>query len=64
MNIHSTETLDQTLEMRLLTDAELNHVNGGLYFIAALLSLGFGFGVGSIIFAPSDGPLPEMPIAA
>lgn len=45
----SVETLDHTFEMRLLTDAELNDVNGGFLvegFIAFLVGFIIGGGTG------------------
>ena len=43
MNVHSTQTPNQTSGMRLLTDAELNDVNGG--FLVELISLLIGAGI-------------------
>ena len=60
MNIH-TETLDQTFEMRLLTDAELNDVNGGV--VALIVAMGIGWMVGMtaacIVYSP-DGPTGDV----
>jgi hypothetical protein len=46
MSMHVTEPRDQTSEVRLLTDGELDDVNGGFFFIA--VALGTLFGVGMI----------------
>ena len=57
MKIHSTEALDQPFEMRLLTDAELNDVNGGFWDVAILVGHLIGVAY-CILTAPggSDGP--------
>jgi hypothetical protein len=46
MNVHSTETLDQTSEMRVLTDAEIDEVNGGFWIAIYLWSVALGVGAG------------------
>ena len=42
--MNMTETLDQASEARLLTNAELDDVNGGLLWLAGLFAAGFAVG--------------------
>jgi hypothetical protein len=45
MQLEATSSAPDVLEMRPLTDAELDEVNGGFFFIAGLLVLAFEAGV-------------------
>ena len=44
MDMGITETPEQTSEIRLLTDAELDDANGGLIWFAALFAAGLAAG--------------------
>ena len=45
MNMETTENMHEILDARPLTDAELDEVNGGLFFLVAGLLGGFGVGL-------------------
>jgi hypothetical protein len=45
MSMHMTQTLDRTSDFRLLTDAEVDEVSGGLFWFALGFCSGLGIGI-------------------